>query len=444
MTMQPLSYPFLRHANRSDILVHDAEGPISVERFLGDVAALAARMPDARHVVNLCVDRYRFTVGFAAALVREQITLLPSSDAEAPLEQLARNYESVYFLHDTDFVLIGRVPTLSFPRNLVSVPGSPVPSFPADRTAAILFTSGSTGDPVPNPRSWGALVRSTRAAARALDVAELAGASLLGTVPHQHSYGIESIVMLALQHGLAFHGARPLLPADIMAQLAAMPAPRILITTPVHLRSLAAHEGALPPVHCIVSATAPLALDLAQQAEARFAAPLYEIYGCSEVGQIAARRTVETEEWSCIDDIALTQRDDDVWAAGPAAAVAAPLNDIIELNGPKRFVLRGRKSDMVNIAGKRSSLAYLNYRLNAIDGVEDGVFVLPEGNGKRLSAYVVAPRLTARQLLAALRREIDPAFLPRPLVFVDVLPRNALGKLTRRALEHLVLEAVER
>ena len=77
-------------------------------------------------------------------------------------------------------------------------------------------------------------------------------------------------------------------------------------------------------------------------------------------------------------------------------------------------------------------------------GVEDGVFVEPEGNGKRLTAYVVAPRLTARQLLAALRREIDPAFLPRPLIFVDLLPRNALGKLTRRALEHLALETIER
>ena len=142
MKMQPLLYPLLRHADRSDSLAHDAAGPISVERFLGDVAALAACLPDGRHVVNLCIDRYRFTVGFASALVREQITLLPSSDAEAPLEQLARNYEGVYFLHDTDFGLIGRVQTFSFPRNLVSVPSSPVPSFPVDRTAAILFTSG--------------------------------------------------------------------------------------------------------------------------------------------------------------------------------------------------------------------------------------------------------------------------------------------------------------
>ncbi|HLZ64825.1 MAG TPA: AMP-binding protein [Aliidongia sp.] len=443
--MQLLSYPFLRHGSDEDVLVRDAAGPVPVGRFLADVAALAVLLPEAGHVVNLCADRYRFTVGFAAALVRRQVTLLPSSEAAAPLEQLVRQYHGVYFLHDADFALADRVPTIEFPRDLSGTPAAAMPAFPAEQVAAILFTSGSTGDPVPHPRSWGALVRSTRAAARELGVAELVGANLLGTVPHQHSYGIESIVMLALQHGFAFHGARSLLPADIVAQLAAMPGPRILVTTPVHLRSLVAHDGPLPPVHCIVSATAPLAADLARQAERRFAAPLYEIYGCSEVGQIAARRTVVTEEWTCIDDISLVERDGDIWALGPAAAAATPLNDIIELMGPKRFLLRGRKSDMVNIAGKRSSLSYLNHRLNAIEGVVDGVFVLPEGDGAaRLSAYVVAPGLTARQILAALRREIDPAFLPRPLHFVDALPRNALGKLSRQAMEQLSLEAIER
>ena len=443
--MQHVFYPFLRHDSREATLVHGTAGPVTVERFLGDVAALAARLPDAPHVINLCTDRYRFTVGFAAALCRRQVTLLPSSDATAPLEQLARQYDSAYFLHDSGFVAAPDLAVAAFPGDLAGDGTGPVPSFPADQIAAILFTSGSTGDPVPHPRSWGALVLSTRAAARSLGIADLAGATLLGTVPHQHSYGIESIVMLALQHGFAFHGTRSLLPADLVAQLAALAAPRILITTPVHLRSLVAYDDALPPVHCIVSATAPLAAELARQAEQRFEAPLYEIYGCSEVGQIAARSTVRTEEWSCIDDIALDARDGEVWASGPAAAIAAPLNDIIELNGPKHFLLRGRKQDMINIAGKRSSLSYLNHRLNAIEGVSDGVFVLPDGGGTtRLTAYVVAPGLTSRQILAALRREIDPAFLPRPLYFVDALPRNPLGKISRHAMEQLSLETIER
>jgi acyl-coenzyme A synthetase/AMP-(fatty) acid ligase len=82
--------------------------------------------------------------------------------------------------------------------------------------------------------------------------------------------------------------------------------------------------------------------------------------------------------------------------------------------------------------------------------VEDGVFFLPEeqpeGHVRRLIALVVAPRLQAAQIQQALRERIDPAFLPRPLLFVDTLPRNATGKLPHEILAPLVakLQAAQR
>lgn len=440
--MSASSFPVLRHGGSLPIFVNGDAAPITVARFLADTAALAERLPRGEHVVNLCTDRYRFAVGLVAALQRRQVTLLPSSEASAPLTKLVREYRSVYFLHDRPFAPDEEQVSYPFPGDLAGPATETIPEFPSGWPAAILFTSGSTGAPVPNPRSWGALVNSTRAAAMKLGLAELPGAHLLGTVPHQHSYGIESIVMLALQHGFTIYGARSLLPADIVAQLESMPEPRILVTTPIHLRSLVAHNGPVPPIHRILCATAPLAPDLARQVEERFGGQLHEIYGCSEVGQIAVRRTVETLEWSCIDGIVLREHNGDVWASGAAAAVEAPLNDVIDFHGPKRFFLRGRKSDMINIAGKRSSLSYLNHHLNAIDGVYDGVFVMPEGNDgvTRLTAYVVAPGLSSNKILAALRRHVDSAFLPRPIHFVDALPRNSLGKLSREAMEQLLLK----
>ena len=116
--MQHVFYPFLRHDIREATLVHGTAGPVTVERFLGDVAALAARLPDAPHVINLCTDRYRFTVGFAAALCRRQVTLLPSSDATAPLEQLARQYDGAYFLHDSGFVAAPDLANLRNTKNM--------------------------------------------------------------------------------------------------------------------------------------------------------------------------------------------------------------------------------------------------------------------------------------------------------------------------------------
>jgi len=49
-------------------------------------------------------------------------------------------------------------------------------------------------------------------------------------------------------------------------------------------------------------------------------------------------------------------------------------------------------------------------------------------------AFVVAPTLTARQIIAALRRELEGAFVPRRVIHVPSLPREATGKLTAQAL----------
>jgi acyl-coenzyme A synthetase/AMP-(fatty) acid ligase len=106
--------------------------------------------------------------------------------------------------------------------------------------------------------------------------AALRGATILGTVPHQHSYGIESTVLLALQNSLVIDADRPFYPSDISAALAAAPRPRILVTTPVHLHALLAAPDSLPPADLVVSATEPLTAHLAAAAEARFRAPLIE------------------------------------------------------------------------------------------------------------------------------------------------------------------------
>ncbi len=75
----------------------------------------------------------------------------------------------------------------------------------------------------------------------------------------------------------------------------------------------------------------------------------------------------------------------------------------------ERFLLHGRTADLINIAGKRSSLGYLNHQLNAVPGVIDGAFFMPDdkeidgGGVTRLMAFVVAPGMKAATLLAALR-----------------------------------------
>jgi acyl-coenzyme A synthetase/AMP-(fatty) acid ligase len=433
-------YPLIRHPRPDAVFAVRGGLRITAEQFLRDVAALGPKLPPRQYVLNLCADRYRFAVGLAAALSRRQVTLLPPNDAALTIAALAADYPDLYCLTDAAASPAVSVPTTFYPAKLDSGAEPLLPSLSGAQPAVLLFTSGSTGRPKATPKSWGTLARSALAAGARLGAAALAGATVVGTVPHQHSYGLESTLLLALQHALVLQAERPFYPGDVAAALESSPRSRILVTTPIHISALLAESGTLPKVDLVISATAPLAHAIAVQAEARFAAPLLEIYGCSEAGQIATRRTAQESLWHCLEGISLHQDDQGTWAEGEPIETATLLHDVIELDGPTRFRLHGRTADLVNIAGKRSSLAHLDRQLTAIAGVLDGAFLMPEGEGERvtrLMAFVVAPGVAPEVILAALRERVDPAFLPRPLVLVDALPRNSLGKLPREALLRL-------
>jgi len=96
---------------------------------------------------------------------------------------------------------------------------------------------------------------------------------------------------------------------------------------------------------------------------------------------------------------------------------------------------------MVKVAGKRTTLAALGDHLRAIDGVEDGAFFPSAAQPGRLCALVVAPALDEAEVRRRLAERIDPAFLPRPLIRVERLPRDERGKLALTELQRLVGEA---
>jgi acyl-coenzyme A synthetase/AMP-(fatty) acid ligase len=209
----------------------------------------------------------------------------------------------------------------------------------------------------------------------------------------------------------------------------------------VHLRTLLSEAVEIPDVEFVLCATAHLAPQLASEAEARCAAPLYEIYGCTEAGMVASRRTTQGAAWQLLSGVELRQDEQGSCVCGGHVEINAPLSDVIERNADGTFTLHGRTADLVNIAGKRTSLASLNHHLNEMPGVLDGVFFMPddsEGTMRRPLAFVVAPGLRSEDILSALRNSVDAVFLPRPVYFVEALPRNATGKVTREALMQLM------
>jgi acyl-coenzyme A synthetase/AMP-(fatty) acid ligase len=440
--MLPLLAPRALH----EPLAWRAGQPISAATFLGEAQALAALLPASGRPVNLCQDRYLFALGLAAALMRGQTSLMPPNALPETLAGLRSSDAEIYALVDSDELDLGGLLRVRVARSPDAPALTDVPLLAADLDAVCLLTSGSTGPPQPHHKRWGALVANIGAEAERLadfmGRASMAGVTLLATVPAQHSYGFESSVLLALLGGAAFDAGRPYFPADIADALARLPQPRALVTTPFHLKTLLLADVALPPVELLLSATAPLSPQLAGQAEQHLQGTLVEIYGCTEAGQVAARRTTAGETWTTLGQLRLWHEHDAQGAErfmvlGGHVLEPTPLADVLVLQDERRFRLLGRANDLIHVAGKRSSLAHLNFHLNRIAGVDDGAFWMPVDAADSVTrpvAFVVAPTLGARQIIAALREHLEATFVPRRVVHVAALPREATGKLTAQSL----------
>lgn len=409
-------------------LAHHLGQPVTPAQFVAQAERLANALPRAAHVVNLAENRYRFLVGWVAACLREQVTLLPPGNTPDLLNGLHRAYPDHHVLDDA---------TIEWHIHDVGAGNAALPGWelPAERVVAIAFTSGSTGEPQPHPKTWGSLYHNSRLAAE--EVLGGQGRSLIATVPPQHMYGLEASLLGVLTAGCALHDGRPFFPADLRAALESMPAPRALVTTPAHLKVLVEAALSLPALDRVVSATAPLAAGLAGRAEELWQAPVMEIYGCTEAGVMAHRRTTQSEGWRTFRGGTMTAAADAAEYRAPQLPAAVVLPDLIEARTPTEFLLRGRSADMIKVAGKRASLQELTRHLLAVPGVEDAVVFVPHEDA-RPAAVVVAPGLTSNAIASALRARLDGVFVPRPLLIVERLPRNAVGKLPREALLELL------
>lgn len=418
------------------VLVFDGHRSVRLGQFLEHARTLAARLPEARYVAHLSEHRYRFLLGFCAAALRGQVALLPPSGAPRTLCEVLQAHADggAYRLGGDGGLAVdgpGAAPSTST--------SDATPRVRSGDLAAIGYTSGSTGRPQAHAKTWGAFATGTAQNLAAL--ADLWGAEqpqVVATVPSQHMYGMEMSVLLPLLGGAAVHAARPLLPADVALALAQASAPRLLVTTPVHLRALLRSGLALPPLAGIVSATAPLPPELAAQAEDRYGCEVREVFGSTETCVFARRRTARDGLWTPLAGVRVSPQPDGTLVHAPHLPQPVALADLMEVQADGRFHVCGRQADLLEIAGKRASLGDLTRRLLAVPGVEDGVVLQlepeREGGVGRIAALAVAPGLAPAQIVAALRASVDPVFLPRKVRLLPQLPRNATGKLRREVL----------
>lgn len=450
--MQNDEYPLIHAYQPAAPIIFSCGRALTQQNFIAQIVALSRRLSNAPCLINLCRDRYHFALVFCAALVKGMVNLLPPNRQLQTLKEVAADYPGCCIVVDSDeelpeITIIDLRVEISDTGLLNAEPVVDLPWLKGEQIAAIAFTSGTTGKPSPNQKLWRSLVGTARLLV-ARFVAPGERPVVVATVPSQHMYGLEMTLMMALHGGCILDSRHPFYADDIASTLASLSEPRLLVTTPVHLRALMGTRIKMPAVSKVISATAPLAKELGLEAENLFHAPVEEIYGCTEAGSMATRRTIKDNNWMLLDGMSLmantSSTDGGMLVHGPQLAEAVWVEDSLELVDQHQFRLLGRSLDMINVGGKRASLADLTLKLLAIEGVDDGVIFMPEDvagsedrRPRRPLALVVSP-LSLHTIRVALAQSVDPVFLPRPIKKVAALPRNDTGKLSISLLQQLL------
>jgi acyl-coenzyme A synthetase/AMP-(fatty) acid ligase len=164
-------HALIAHRDPRAVIAWRRGRPVSAARFVADVLDAARSLPDSGHVLNFCADRYRFAVLLAAAIVRGQVTLLPPTTTPNVIRSMRELAPDAYYVSDDPDV------EADLPRHHLEAEGEgplpatfEIPDAPAGQRVACVFTSGSTGEPQPNPKHWGPLVANAGAEMRRLGV----------------------------------------------------------------------------------------------------------------------------------------------------------------------------------------------------------------------------------------------------------------------------------
>jgi acyl-CoA synthetase (AMP-forming)/AMP-acid ligase II len=318
----------------------------------------------------------------------------------------------------------------------------------ADIDVARIFlqTGGTTGQ----PRLWAKTARNmlgeVAAHIRALQVEP--SDHILATVPPHHIYGLLFSVLLPLYSGATVERVSPFFPGEIAERIDKTSA-TILVSTPAHLRALAAVPLPRHQLRLVLSSGAPL---LAADASRFFAQtghwPL-EIYGSTETGGIAVRRQdVPESTWAPLpgvdgrlDGELLAVRSAHVSADAPRDADGFfRTADRARIHPDGSFDLLGRDDGVVKVGGQRVILPEIEKALVALAEVQGAVaLAVPSqlGRGQEIVALVASKR-PADEILREVRGQLSSPSWPRRLRCVDAIPTTPTGKRDRIAILQLL------
>ena len=223
------------------------------------------------------------------------------------------------------------------------------------------------------------------------------------------------------------------------------------------------------PINRVFSAGGRLSVDNARRISQVFGSPITEILGSTETGAAATRERLlseaegEEQDWRLLTGLsARTGANDgrieptdyptvafEIWGGHVSGSEQAPTvtGDLVRFTSPKTFKWLGRGDSIVKIEGKRVSVEQMRNALEKSDLVKDAVVVAIERNNREalVGAVVLSETgesylgqnsktLLDRELVTTLLDSFDSVLVPKTFRYLESLPMNDQGKLSRETV----------
>lgn len=339
----------------------------------------------------------------------------------------------------------------------ISTLGNPSVEWPAPRPELLKLTSGTSAAP--------RVVRflSRQLVADCVAICETMGLREddlnYGVISFAHSYGFSNLITPLLCRGIALVVAGDMIPQAVRGGLRASGA-TVFPGVPALFRALSGLEPGELPLRLCISAGAPLSPEVAQAFQETWGRKVHTFYGSSECGGICydAGEGIVSENGYVgfpMQGVKLRPLAED-WPSQVEVSSEAvglgyhPAGEDDELKdgvfrpadllsgGTQGYVMAGRVTDLINVSGRKVNPSEIETVLARCPGVREVVVVgLPEGfRGEEVAACVAGD--TTEEKLRQFCGSILPAWqMPRRWIFVDALPVNARGKISRPEIRAL-------
>jgi len=313
--------------------------------------------------------------------------------------------------------------------------------------ALIMFTSGSSGAPKAVYKTFDQINAEIRMLEKHWG-ADLKNTITIGTVSHNHMYGLPFLLLWPLTTGRAFFNLNlvyfeqlhPVRQFDIT-----------LISSPTLLENVPDIPDLQKSIKMIFSAGAPLSGLAARNAREKSGAVVTEIYGSTETGAVAYRDQNIAEYWNPLNGISVQKSDNKLAVNSPSAVKDSwyVTEDLCEIHQDNQFSLLGRADKIIKVGEKRTSINAIELCLKEHPQITKvralqlkkhknrvGIVIRLTENGNGHLVDQGKPAMI-RKLMPAFKKNIEKVAWPRYWRFVSKFPVNQQGKTTNEELEAL-------